>query len=249
MLIAGDQHEHIVKSTTHSLKHSTCQFPTIASDYKAYNKNKVIPPLLPYTTYATPDEPPPQIIFPISADHCLITLVQYNVIRAMIFNMAILSLLGHLPHGCTSTFNVPSLGVVPARSIPPDLQYTPLQQSRPHPYWISVIPVPRLRDNLILSAGKYDEHEFCYDLGLGLYEGFDDIERRGLLVWGQAWRGHGWEVSEGFFRKWGFLLGGCSELIESTNCWRELRGDNRLVDAAMTVERRESAESGVRIIP
>lgn len=231
MLVVGDQHEAIVKPTTHSSSQSTFLIPARVTDHKTCNKHKVIPPLLPYTTYATPDDPPPQIIFPLSADHCLITLVQYNVIRAMIFNMAILSLLDHLPHGCTSTFNVPSLGVVADRAIPLDLRFTALQQSTPHPYWISVIPVPRLRDNLILSAGRYDEHEFCFDLGLSLYEGFDDIERRGLLVWGQAWCGHGWEVSESFLKKWGFLLKGCSELIESTNHWRELRGDDRLVDA------------------
>jgi hypothetical protein len=206
--------------------------PAIETNHKTSNKHKLIPPLLPYMTYATLDEPPPQITFPLSADHCLITLVQYNVIRAMMFNMAILSLLDHLPRGCTSTFNVPSLGFVPAEAIPPDLRYTPLQQSTPHPYWISVIPVPRLRDNLILSAGKYDEHEFCYDLGLGLYEGFDDVERRGFLVWGQTWRGHEWEMSEGFLKKWGFLLKGCLELIESTNCWREVRGDDRLINMA-----------------
>lgn len=228
MLIVGDQHE-IIKSAPDPLSRSTCQIPAIETYRTTSNKHQVIPPLLPYTKFATPNDYPPQILFPISADHCLITLVQYNVIRAMIFNMAILSLLDHLPHGCTSTFNVPSLGIVPAKAVPPDLQYTPLQQSIPHAYWIRVIPIPKLRDNLILLAGRYDEHEFCYDLGLGLYEGFDDIKRRGFLVWGQAWRGHGWEVSEGFVSKWGFLLKGCSELIRSSNSWREQRGEDRLI--------------------
>ena len=230
MLIVGDQHE-IIKSVADSLSRSKCQIPTIETCRTTSNKYQVIPPLLPYTTFAIPNGPPPQIIFPISADHCLITLVQYNVIRAMLFNMAILSLLDHLPPGCTSTFNVPSLGIVLAKAVPPDLQYTSLQQSTPHPYWISVIPIPKLRDNLILLAGRYDEHEFCYDLGLGLYEGFDNMERRGFLVWGQAWRGHGWEVSEGFVSKWGFLLKGCSELIRSSNSWREQRGEDSLIVA------------------
>jgi hypothetical protein len=39
----------------------------------------------------------------------------------------------------------------------------------------------------------------------------------------------GWEVTEGFLRKWGFLLEGCDELIESTNRWRALRGEERLI--------------------
>lgn len=133
MLIVSDQHE-LAKSATHRSTDSGCQAPTIETCYLKQNKHQTIPPLLSYTTFATPNDLPPQIIFPISADHCFITLVQYNVIRAMIFNMAILSLLNYLPHGCTSTFNVPALGIVSSAANPPDLRYTPLQQSTPHPY-------------------------------------------------------------------------------------------------------------------
>ncbi|EED22407.1 conserved hypothetical protein [Talaromyces stipitatus ATCC 10500] len=229
MLINSDQHQLLAKSTSGPLHHPTHRIPEIGAVPKISNRPKLIPPLLSYTKYTTFDAPPPHIVLPLSPDHCLITLVQYNVIRAMLFNVAILSLLDYLPKGCPNTLSIPQLGTIPAQDVPPDLQYTALQQTTPHSYWISVIPFPQLRDNLILLAGTYDEYEFCCDLGLGIYEGFDDVERRGFLVWGQAWHGHGWEISEGFIRKWGFLLKGCSELIESTNYWRELRGEDRLI--------------------
>jgi len=35
-------------------------------------------------------------------------------------------------------------------------------------------------------SGKYDSDDLFYDLGQGLYEGFDDAERRGYLVWGDS---------------------------------------------------------------
>jgi hypothetical protein len=82
---------------------------------------------------------------------------------------------------------------------------------------------------MILQAGKYDSDDLRYDLGQALYEGFDDLERRGFLVWGASWDMNGWEVSESFVRKWGFLLKGCPDVIESTNYWREVRGEERLV--------------------
>ena len=89
--------------------------------------HKLIPPLLPYTTYGRIGQPLPQIIFPLSADHCLITLVQYNVIRAMLFNMGILSILDCLPLECSLAFGISFLGTTTApETIPPDLQPTPL---------------------------------------------------------------------------------------------------------------------------
>ena len=36
-------------------------------------------------------------------------------------------------------------------------------------------------------------------------------------------------MSEGFVRKWGFLLAGCADVIEFTNRWRDIRGEERLI--------------------
>jgi hypothetical protein len=190
---------------------------------------KLIPPLLQYSALTYTVELPHLIEFPLSPDHCLITLVQYNVVRAFIHNMSLLSLLHHLPPGCSSSFGVSEINIAAAKNIPLNLQSTPLQRSISPPFWINAIPFPKLRDNLILMAGQYDSRELLLDLGLRVYEGFDDIERCGFLVWEDPWLAAAWEVSEGFVRRWGFLLKGCSEVIETANRWRTLRGDERLV--------------------
>lgn len=192
-------------------------------------RGSLISPLLPYTTDANSDLPILTIIFPLSQDHHLITLVQYNVVRAMILNMSILSLLYCLPDKCSRAFGISATDTTSAENISNDLQPTLLQQSTPHPFWISAIPFPTMRDNLILLAGTYDSDDLCYDLGQALYEGFDDVDRRGFVVWGDPWLMSGWEVTEGFVGKWGFLLKGCPDVVEAANRWREVRGEERLV--------------------
>ena len=192
-------------------------------------RGSLISPLLPYTTDANSDLPILTIIFPLSQDHHLITLVQYNVVRAMILNMSILSLLYCLSDKCSRAFGISATDTTSAENISNDLQPTLLQQSTPHPFWISAIPFPTMRDNLILLAGTYDSDDLCYDLGQALYEGFDDVDRRGFVVWGDPWLMSGWEVTEGFVGKWGFLLKGCPDVVEAANRWREVRGEERLV--------------------
>lgn len=203
---------------------------TVVGNYgKKPNKQKAIPPLLSYESSDTSSQHSPPMRLPLSADHCLITLVQYNVVRAMLFNMSILSMMDCFPLGCGRALQIPYFGAIAPDMIPSDLQPTPLQKSTSYPFWINAIPFPRLRDNLIRMLGQYDSDGLLYDLGQGLYEGFDDAERRGYLVWGDPWSADGWEVSEGFVRKWGFLLAGCVDVIESTNRWRDVRGEERLI--------------------
>jgi hypothetical protein len=150
----------------------------------------------------------------------------FSPIRAMT-NMTILSLMHRLPLECGGAFN---MDIHPApKDIPDSLRPTPLQESMPHDPWISMFPSPTLRDNLILSLGTYDEDDLCGDLVGGLYEGFDDVRNRGLLVWGPPWIPSSWEISEGFARKWGFLLKGCHDVVEATQRYREGRGEDRLV--------------------
>lgn len=191
--------------------------------------DRLIPPLLQYSTFACAIQPPRPIVFPLSADHCLITLVQYNVVRALLHNMSLLSLLHHLPPGCRSAFGLSEIDVIAAKDIPSNLQTTSLQRSRPPPFWVNALPFPKLRDNLILMADTYDSRELLLDLGLKVYEGFNDIERCGFLIWGDPWLATSWEVSEGFVRRWGFLLKGCPEVVDSADRWRLLRGEERLV--------------------
>jgi hypothetical protein len=52
----------------------------------------------------------------------------------------------------------------------------------------------------------------------------------GLQVWGDSWRIESWEMTEGFVRKWGWLLDErCEAIVRATNRWREERGEDILI--------------------
>ena len=90
-----------------------------------------------------------------------------------------------------------------------------------------MFPHPQARDRLILAAGTFDEDALWEDCIGGLYEGFpdDEIERRGFIAWSPPWDITGYEMSEGFLKKWGWLFKGLSEVLEATNRWRVERGE------------------------
>jgi hypothetical protein len=117
----------------------------------------------------------------------------------------------------------------PPNAAPPALQATDLQRTVPHELWIDTIPYPVLRDNIIRNQDEINVDALCDDFVGGMYDGLSEIGSRGLILWGEPWSGDGWEISEGFARKWSFLLRGCDDLIKSTNSWRETRDENRLV--------------------
>ncbi|KAI0884935.1 uncharacterized protein GGS22DRAFT_148313 [Annulohypoxylon maeteangense] len=193
------------------------------------DQEPAIPPMISYLdSHHQLSATIPDFAFPISADHRLIVLIQYNVLRALITNMTILSILHRIPLECGGALNIGNLPSAPD-SIPPSFESTPLQKQIAHDVWIDTFPWPNMRDNLLLNRGKYDEDDLCMDIVGGLYEGFDEVATRGIIVWGEPWSETGWEVSEGFATKWSFLLKGCHTLVESTNRWREARGEERLV--------------------
>lgn len=51
----------------------------------------------------------------------------------------------------------------------------------------------------------------------------------GVIAWTDPWRPEGWELGEGFVKKWKCILEGCPEMIAATNRWRALRGEEPLV--------------------
>lgn len=194
---------------------------------------RLIPPMIPYLSPFTNEYVGEgeyasiEFNFPLSVDHQLIVLVQFNALRGMLTNLSILSLLHRMPTECGGIFNIACLPESPP-AIPQSLQPTELQQAIPHDIWIDMIPFPAMRDNLLLNP-DIDEEEMCVDSLGGLYEGFDDIQQRGMIVWGEPWSPSGWEISEGFAKKWGFLLRGCHELMDATQRYREARGEERLI--------------------
>ncbi|KAG8353100.1 hypothetical protein FVEN_g8771 [Fusarium venenatum] len=113
-------------------------------------------------------------------------------------------------------------------SCPESLYPTKLQTEIEHHPWVDLLPIPQLRDNMLraYTGGIIDEDELCFDiLGVTCSQGLDDAY---LIVWGESHNAASWEVSVGFLKKWGWLLKGCPELVESTNRWRQQRGESTL---------------------
>ncbi|KAG6358035.1 hypothetical protein INS49_013919 [Diaporthe citri] len=152
----------------------------------------------------------------------------------------------------------PWAGYQPSGNIPESLRPTPLQRSTPHEVWIDILPSARMRDNAIVAVaeGRLRNEDLCADIlrgicgeGKGCGEdkgrdwtvrivagsgggGDDDaVDEARLIVWKDPWDPSGWEVTEGFLRKWGFLLRGDGEddMVRATNRWRALRGEDPIV--------------------
>ncbi|KAH7021408.1 uncharacterized protein B0I36DRAFT_377271 [Microdochium trichocladiopsis] len=179
------------------------------------------------------------ILLPLSSDH-LIPLLQYNVLRGMLTNRAILNRLAGFSGVQNWSCNIDSLGVQPLLSatttsspmaLPPSLVPTALQRRTPHKDWLDMIPHPRWRDNLLRGLGSFDEGALWSDTIGGLFQGFphSEVQARGVVAWSPPWHVSGWEVSEGFWRKWAWSFQGCEDVLEATNRWRARRGEEPLV--------------------
>lgn len=197
--------------------------PRISSD--ATNPRNRALTLFLTRTSVTPGDIDAKVYFPLSKDH-LLTLIHYNVFRAIVANAFCLGFDPQLLCGdYTSPFNTANT-VIPVRP-PQALQPSELQMQVKHHPLIDLFPLPGIRDNLLRAQGTYDPH----DLAADVFDTGDperSIERNGLVVWGDPWCGEGWEVSEGFARKWGWALEGCGDVLTATDSWREKRGERRL---------------------
>lgn len=158
----------------------------------------------------------------------LTTIVHFNVFHGLARNAALLGMQNEwLIKGTTSPFTLPEFNFREELSCPPNMLPTALQRTAPHHPWVDLWPLPRMRNNFLTATlqirGTVDEDAMCRDIvDVGAGEG---IEKAALVVWGDAWDPKNWEATEGFLRKWGWLLEGCEELIEGTNYWRRRRGE------------------------
>ncbi|KAL2220361.1 hypothetical protein M432DRAFT_315163 [Thermoascus aurantiacus ATCC 26904] len=110
---------------------------------------------------------------------------------------------------------------------PMDHTYTyPAQRRRrrtvPHHPWLDLLPVPRMRDNLLLAGDSFDDTRLCHDLG-----GYQSVRtgRTGVIVWGDPWDPNGLEVTDAFVTAWGWVIQDCWDLFEK---WRAQRGEKPL---------------------
>ncbi|PWY83695.1 hypothetical protein BO94DRAFT_468940 [Aspergillus sclerotioniger CBS 115572] len=159
-------------------------------------------------------------------DH-LLTLTKINVHRALVENMAALGMDMNWMNAdavspfCTSQPWPPTSNTI----IPAHLRPTDIQCTVPHHPWLDFFPHPRMRDQLIAAGDGFDDEQLCTDI-MGFWS--DEKDSPGLVIWGNPWEVGNWELSEGFLRKWGWAVRGCTELIRSTNYWRAMRGEKRL---------------------
>ncbi|KAI8165712.1 hypothetical protein K4K54_008213 [Colletotrichum sp. SAR 10_86] len=165
----------------------------------------------------------------------LTTLVRVNVFHAMVRNAQALDFNAEwLTYEAISPFNKLGPGLGPSTtgpSCPENMRPTALQLAVEHHPWIDFFPHPQMRDNflqIVADKGEdyIDEDDMCRDIvDVGAGAG---VEEAALIVWGEPWDPRGWEATESFLRKWGWLLVGCTEMLEGTNYWREKRGLKRL---------------------
>lgn len=162
----------------------------------------------------------------------LLSLTRVNVHRAFVANMASLGLSWDwMEEESISPFPMVRPGCdINTKAVegmlPAGLRPTALQRSRPHHPWIDFFPSPVMRDNLLLALDEWDEDDMCTDI-MGFWEG-GATGPFGLVVWGEPGDPANWEVTEGFVRKWGWVVGGCEQLMRATNAWRARRGERPL---------------------
>ncbi|KAL2800566.1 hypothetical protein BJX66DRAFT_332131 [Aspergillus keveii] len=85
---------------------------------------------------------------------------------------------------------------------------------------------PRRRGTLGTTTRPEDSHR---PSPLSLPSGIDTDEvtsgRNGLIVWGEPHEPQSWEATPGFLAKWTWAVEGCEELVEISNTWRIIRGE------------------------
>ncbi|KAE8443905.1 hypothetical protein EG329_001215 [Mollisiaceae sp. DMI_Dod_QoI] len=167
-----------------------------------------------------------------TADHVLV-LIKFNIFRALSNNSLILGFPIELTMEDDALSPFTPLSEDEDRlkrpeilsKLPAALRPTVLQSQVPHHPWIDLLPVPRMRDNLILAENTYDEYFLCESL-CGLINSPNSTT--GFIIWGDPWDTAGWEVTPHLLQKWAWILEGCTELKKSTNYWRQRRGERPL---------------------
>ncbi|OJJ68580.1 hypothetical protein ASPBRDRAFT_209817 [Aspergillus brasiliensis CBS 101740] len=166
----------------------------------------------------------------------LMRVIQLNTINALTSNATALKLqVDWLVCHAISPFGF--IGPAKAADLtasstgPTSLIPTDLQRRIPHHPWIDLFPLARLRDSLLVATcvsdmlTDDDEEQLWADL---VEWGGNGTEGAGLIVWGEPSDPRNWEATVPFLRRWGWLLQGCSEILEATNYWRQMRGERRL---------------------
>ncbi|KAK1710035.1 uncharacterized protein BDZ83DRAFT_591629 [Colletotrichum acutatum] len=158
----------------------------------------------------------------------LIPLVQFNLFRGLMENMKTLGITMPMicDDDCVSPFGSdPMYNANTTWNIPYFLKPTETQLTTVHHPWLDFLPLPRMRDNLIKAGDDWDDEALCLDM---VGDGDAPSGKGGMILWGEPWDPHSWEVTEDFVEKWRWILEGCEEIIRSSNYWRAKRGEKRM---------------------
>ncbi|KAJ0416977.1 hypothetical protein BJY00DRAFT_303787 [Aspergillus carlsbadensis] len=166
----------------------------------------------------------------------LLGLTRLNFLRALHANIDVLGYSAAEMHDdAQSPFGVPSAAksaYTDVDRLPVSLRPTAIQLSTPHHPWLDLLPFPQLRDNLIRIEDSLDDAQLCFDMcGRGSAAGVPDKRlgnaggETGVIVWRDPWDPTGWEVTETFLRRWGWVLRDCTEVMRATDGWRRARGE------------------------
>lgn len=161
-------------------------------------------------------------------------LIRLNLLHALARNA---TLMGFWPEGlCKDDFVSPYNDhgprlphqVLPWATCPEALAPSSVQRRIIHHPWIDLFPFPSFRDEVLKAtdAGHLDDDQLCLEMLEADKRDLD--EKPALIVWGDSSNPYAWEASVPFLRKWGWLVQGCHDLLESTNYWRGQRGERTL---------------------
>jgi hypothetical protein len=110
--------------------------------------------------------------FPLSSDY-LLTLIHFNVYRALLTNKAILNTNAVLckidldiiiPQSRNLCDGRAILQSKPDELLPPALEPTPMQMNIAHSSWLNAFPFRKIRDDLIQNEERFSHMELCNDL-------------------------------------------------------------------------------------
>jgi hypothetical protein len=87
---------------------------------------------------------------------------------------------------------------------------------------------PRRRRTSGTTTGPEEDRPSSLSLPSGIDTDEITSGRTGLIVWGEPHEPQSWEATPGFFAKWTWAVEGCEELVEISNTWRIIRGEEPL---------------------
>jgi hypothetical protein len=159
------------------------------------------------------------------------TVGRLNAFNALARNAQILHISVELlesDEDASPLFSPPEEGGI-ALPAPAHLAPTFLQRSVRHHPWLDLLPFPQLRDNILLylHTSQINEEDMITELICGCLD-LAATDEASMIVWADPWDAAQWEFSPSFFVRWGFLLQGCQDMIQTTNLWRSRRSAPRL---------------------